>query len=128
MTTLSILPSQNNGEQNSIYSVMEKQNEITALLIQQQSLSSIPKREIQVFDGDPLQNQSFIKSFEHSIGSKNDNYRDCLYYLEQYTRGQAKAMDKALTWPSINLMTQNPFKLTLFFCKDAAMPWRMWIT
>lgn len=90
VTTPAILPTSNSGEQNNIYSVMDKQNEITALLIHQQCLSSMPKREIQVFDGDPLQYQTFIKSFEHSIESKNENYRDRLYYLEQYTRGQPR--------------------------------------
>lgn len=71
--TPAFLPTSNNGEQNNIYSVMEKQNEITALIIKQQCLSSMPKREIQVFDGDPLQYQMFIKSIEHSIESKNEN-------------------------------------------------------
>ncbi|XP_049896027.1 uncharacterized protein LOC126387557 [Epinephelus moara] len=71
---------------------MERQNEITALLVHQQSLSSMPKKEIQVFDGDPLQYQMFIKSFEHSIESKNQSHKDCLYYLEQYTRGQPREL------------------------------------
>lgn len=89
-TAAAMLPTSNSGEQNNIYSVMEKQNEITALLIHQTCLFSMPKREIQVFDGDPLQYQTFIKSFEHSIECKNENYKDCLYYLEQYTNGQPR--------------------------------------
>ena len=80
-------PASNNAQQSNVYTVMEKQNEITALLLQQQCLSSMPKREIDVFDGDPLKYQTFIKSFEHNIESKNANPKDCLYYLEQYTRG-----------------------------------------
>ena len=79
-------------EQGNILSVMEKQNEITALLIQQQCLSSMPKKEIQIFDGDPLQYHTFIKSFEHCIETKNSNHTDCLYYLEQYTQGQPREL------------------------------------
>lgn len=48
--------------------------------------------EIQVFDSYPLQYQTFIKSFEHSIDSKNENYRDFLHYLEQYTRGRPREL------------------------------------
>lgn len=92
VTSPATLPASSNGEQCNIFSVMEKQNEITALLIQQQCLSSMPKKEIQVFDGDTLQYQMFIKSFEHSIESKNENPRDCLYYLKQYTRGQPREL------------------------------------
>lgn len=80
------------SEQNPVFSIMEKQNEITALLAQQQCLSSLPKREIEIFDGDPLQYQAFIRAFEHSIESKTNNARDCLYFLEQYTRGQPREL------------------------------------
>lgn len=71
---------------------MKKQNEITTLLIQQQCLSSMSKKEIQVFDGDPLQYQTFTKSFEHNTESKNQSHIDCLYYVEQYTIGQPREL------------------------------------
>lgn len=80
------------SNQNPVFAVMKKQNEITALLVQQQCLSSLPKREIQVFDGDPLQYQTFIGAFEHSIEGKTNNPRDCLHFLEQYTRGQPREL------------------------------------
>lgn len=73
VTSPDTLPVSSKNEQNNIYSVMEKQNEIIALLIQQQCLSSMPKKENQVFDGEPLQCQSFIKSLEHNIESKSHN-------------------------------------------------------
>lgn len=50
--------------QSDVIRIMTKQNQIT-LLIQQQSLSALPKREIPNFDGDPLQYPSFIKGFEN---------------------------------------------------------------
>lgn len=80
------------SDHSNIITVLEKQNEITALLVQQQSLSFLPKRDIQSFDGDPLQYHTFMRAFEHSIEEKTDNYKDCLYFLEQYTRGQPREL------------------------------------
>ncbi|XP_039548042.1 uncharacterized protein LOC120493481 [Pimephales promelas] len=80
----------NSSDQSQIITVLEKQNEITALLVQQQSLSLLPKRDIQIFDGDPLQYHTFMRSFEHSIEEKADNPKDCLYFLEQYIRGHPR--------------------------------------
>lgn len=48
---------------DQILQIMDKQNEITSLLVQQQCLSSLPKREVPLFDGNPLQYHSFMKSF-----------------------------------------------------------------
>ncbi|XP_034530056.1 uncharacterized protein LOC117805434 [Notolabrus celidotus] len=79
-------------DQGRLISVLERQNEITSLLVEQQSLSLLPRRDIQFFDGDPLQYQAFIRAFEHSIEQKTHSARDCLYFLEQYTRGQPREM------------------------------------
>ena len=84
------LPAPSNGEQSNTHNIMEKQNDISALMVQQQSLSLMPKKEICRFDGDPLQFQTFIKSFEHNIEIKNPNPTDCLYYLEKYTEAQPR--------------------------------------
>ncbi|XP_056125219.1 uncharacterized protein LOC130103060 [Rhinichthys klamathensis goyatoka] len=70
--------------------VLERQNQITSLLVGQQSLFLLPKRDLQVFDGDPLQYQTFIRGFEHNIEARTQSQTDCLYYLEQYTRGQPR--------------------------------------
>ena len=86
---------QSSSDQSHIVSVLEKQSEITALLVQQQSLSFLPKRDIQAFDGDPLQYHTFIRAFEHIIERKTDNPKDCLYFLEQYTRGQSRELVKS---------------------------------
>lgn len=45
---------------------MRKRNEIT-LLLKQQSLSSLPKRDLKVFDGDTLQYHAFMRAFENSV-------------------------------------------------------------
>lgn len=49
------LSTNTNSDQDHMLSRMEKQNEITAMLVHQQCLASLPKRDIQIFDGDPLQ-------------------------------------------------------------------------
>lgn len=79
----------NNSDQRFL-KVLERQNEITSLLVEQQSLFLLPKRDLQVFDGDPLQYQTFIRGFEHNIEGRTQSQKDCLYYLEQYTRGQPR--------------------------------------
>lgn len=61
---------QNEGNHERLVTVLKRQNEITSLLVEQQSLLLLPKRDIQIFDGDPLQFQAFMMAFEHSIEEK----------------------------------------------------------
>lgn len=75
--------SSRNENQNNMFGIMRKQNEITTLLIQQQSLSSLPKRDIPVFDGDPLKFHSFVKAFENGVERNTASHSDRLYFLEQ---------------------------------------------
>ncbi|XP_042631004.1 uncharacterized protein LOC122148580 [Cyprinus carpio] len=80
------------GEQGNILHLMEKQNEITTMLVQQRNISLLPHRDIVSFDGDPLQYQCFIRSFEEVVEKRANNYGDCFYFLEQYTRGQPREL------------------------------------
>ncbi|XP_038073046.1 uncharacterized protein LOC119741366 [Patiria miniata] len=57
--------------------------------------SSLPQRQIQPFSGNPLDYHAFVRAFEHTIESKNNNDKDKLYFLEQYTRGEAIAIVKS---------------------------------
>lgn len=52
-------------------------------------------KNILVFDGDPLQFQSFIRAFENCIERKINNMSDCLHFLEQYTRDQPRDLVKS---------------------------------
>lgn len=70
-----------------ILAIMGRQNEITAALVQQQRSLSLPPRDIPTFEGNPLQYRAFIKAFEQGVEEKAGR-ADCLYYLEQFTRGQ----------------------------------------
>lgn len=80
------------GYNDDLISIMARQNEITAMLVHQQNLSSLPNREIQVFDGDPLLYHAFMRAFERNIEEKTGDARDCLHFLEQYTRGQPREL------------------------------------
>lgn len=70
--------------------MLHRQKELTELMVRQQNLSLLPKRDLPVFDGDPLSFQPFIYAFEHSIENNTTNCQDRLYFLEQFTQGQAK--------------------------------------
>ena len=57
-------------------------------------LLSIPKVEIDKFDGDPLEYQTFIAIFNEMVDSKAEDYQVKLTRLLQYTSGEAKAAIK----------------------------------
>ncbi|KAJ8349111.1 hypothetical protein SKAU_G00277000 [Synaphobranchus kaupii] len=83
-------PDLSNISQDSISVMVQKQNEIAQLVIRQQNLSLLPKRELTVFDGNPLSYQSFMHAFKHLIEDKTSSGQDRLYFLEQFTSGQAR--------------------------------------
>lgn len=83
---------QNGSNSDHLVSVLQKQNEITSMLVEQQLMTFLPKRDIQPFDGDPLQYQAFMRAFEHNIEQKTRSPKDRLYFLEQYTRGQPREL------------------------------------
>ena len=86
---------QTNVDQGNLLSIMQRQNEITALLVQQHSSLSLPPRDIPSFDGDPLEYSTFIRAFEHGVEGKAASSLDCLYFLEQYTKGQPRELVKS---------------------------------
>lgn len=65
-----------------IFTIMHRQNEIAAL-VQQQQLRSLPPQDIPTFEGDPLQYRAFIKAFEQGVEEKAGK-ADCLYYYCLY--------------------------------------------
>lgn len=85
----------NSEDPGNIFTIMQKQNDITALLVQHQSSLSLPPRNIPIFDGNPLEYIAFVRAFEHGVEAKPDSSVDCLYYLEQYTRGQPQEQVKS---------------------------------
>lgn len=79
---------QNSDSADDLYSILQRQNQVTEMLIKQQSLTQLPHRDIPVFTGDPLTYRSFIRAFAHAIESKTDSQQDRLYYLEQFASGE----------------------------------------
>ena len=61
-------------------------------MILQHKQTSLPTREIPVFNGDPLNYKTFVEVFQHGIEKKNDCCRDRLYYLEQYIAGPSREL------------------------------------
>lgn len=84
-----------NEDQHKMMDIMKKQNEITTLLNQQQCVSSLPKREIHIFDGDPLKYHAFMKAFENGVERNTNSFSDREYFLEQYTSGHPKELVKS---------------------------------
>ncbi len=90
-TSSSSLQSETSDDSHEVLGLMvQKQKEITDLMIRQQNLSLLPKREVPVFDGDPLSYQSFIHAFKYLIEDKTNSHQDRIYFLEQFTAGQAR--------------------------------------
>ncbi len=85
----------NNNPCNDIVNIMQRQNDITTLLVQQNLASALPMRNIPLFDDDPLKFQSFMRSFENCVEEKTNNFNDCLSFLEQYTREQPRNLVKS---------------------------------
>lgn len=73
-----------------IADVLKRQTEITELLVKQQTLSLLPDRNVPIFDGDALEFRTFIKAFEQCVERHAASLADCLYYLQQYTKGQPR--------------------------------------
>ena len=65
---------------------------VTKMLLEQHVRSSLPKRTLQPFTNDPLQFTAFIRNFEYTIEGKGTSERDCLLFLEQFTRGEANGL------------------------------------
>ncbi|KAL2099387.1 hypothetical protein ACEWY4_005867 [Coilia grayii] len=60
------------------------------MLAKNQQLFRLPRRDVPVFQGDPLEYRSFMRAFLHTIDSRTDSDADKLYFLDQYTRGEPR--------------------------------------
>nr|XP_055033829.1 uncharacterized protein LOC129422128 [Misgurnus anguillicaudatus] len=84
-----------NDETSELQRVMQRQTDITAMLVKNQQMSCLPQRDVPLFHGDPLEFRSFMKAFKHAVDSKADSSADKLYFLEQYTRGEPRDLVKS---------------------------------
>ena len=72
---------------DGLANVLQRQNDITSMLVKQQKLSTLPQKEITFFSGDVLSYRPFIRAFEHIIEEKAESSEYRLYFLDQYTSG-----------------------------------------
>ena len=75
--------------------INQQQNEIMKGFADQQYKSSLPTPQVPLFDGDPMEYDNFIRAFENIIETKVKRDVERLYYLEQYTIGDAKELVKS---------------------------------
>ena len=72
-----------------------QQNEIMKGFSLQQRKSTLPQQRVPVFVGNPSEYNNFIRAFENIIEAKVANSSERLYYLEQFTIGQARELVKS---------------------------------
>ena len=58
----------------------------------QQQRRSLPKPQVPIFSGNPIEYNSFVRAFQNIIETKTTNNTERLYYLEQYTVGEVKEL------------------------------------
>lgn len=78
-----------------MYNIMQRQNEITAALVQQQLSLSLPPRNIPIFDGNPLEYKAFMQGFQNGMEEKASQ-ADCIYFLEQFMIEHGYALSKGI--------------------------------
>ena len=76
--------------------IQEKQAKCMEGLVNQQYKSALtltlPKPEVPVFGGDPVEYSNFVKAFECLIESRTESSSSRLHYLAQYTEGEVQEL------------------------------------
>ncbi len=75
---------------NIMHTLLKQQTDLTEMFLKQQSMALLPTREVSVYNGDPMSFITFMQAFEYNIGNKTKHNKERLYYLEQFTSGQAR--------------------------------------
>jgi len=82
----------NTSSMHDFIKLQQQQNEIIRLFETQQQRSMLPQLHVPVFDGKPIEYQTFIHAFENVVEAKTTNSTERLHYLEQYTSGEVKEL------------------------------------
>ena len=73
--------------------VLNKQNDLSLLLLQNQALALLHNTEPESFDGEDITKfSSFILSFERTIETRCTNDTDQFYYLQKYTKARPREL------------------------------------
>ena len=67
-----------------------QQNKIVDMMVHNPNRSKLPQPCVPVFDGNPMEDCSFIRAFDSLIESRTYGSSDRLCYLEQLTAGDVK--------------------------------------
>ncbi|CAB4017958.1 Hypothetical predicted protein, partial [Paramuricea clavata] len=74
--------------------LIEKQCNLTEMIMQQNQRSLIPRLALSKFSGDPTEYNIFIQGFNSQFHNKLNSNSDRLRYLDQYLEGEAKELVK----------------------------------
>lgn len=74
--------------------LIEKQCNLTEMIMQQNQQTLLPRLELTKFAGDPTDYNIFIQGFNSQFHAKLTSNSDRLRYLEQYLEGEAKEVIK----------------------------------
>ena len=86
--------------------IQRKQAELSQMIVTQQARSLLPSHEPPSFSADVMSYPAFIAAFETFIESKVDNSSERLYFLDQYTSGEAKELIKGC----LQMKRGDPYK------------------
>jgi hypothetical protein len=75
-------------------SLIDRQCNLTELLMEQNEQSLLPRLILPRFKGDPIEFTTFIQGFDIQFGKKLRSDADRLRYLDQYLDGEAKELIK----------------------------------
>ena len=91
------VPSQSNsdsdeqsGLSDQAFYILEQQNRVMEEFANEQQKNTLPRRQVPIFDGNPLSYCTFLRAFETVIESNESDSGGRLYYLEQHTSGRAR--------------------------------------
>ena len=71
-----------------------KRAELSSMIINQQKTTHLPVKEPPIFSGDPFQYPAFITAFDSIIFAYVPLDRDCLFFLNKYTKDKANEVVK----------------------------------
>ena len=77
-----------------IVNLQAKQAELSSMIINQQKTTHLPVKEPPIFSGDPFQYPAFITAFDSIIFAYVPLDRDCLFFLNKYTKDKANEVVK----------------------------------
>ena len=79
------------GLSDQAFHILEQQNRVMEEFVNQQKKNTLPRRQLPIFDGNPLSYCTFMRAFETVIESNDQSDSGGrLYYLEQHTSGRAR--------------------------------------